>query len=71
MQGDFLTTLPAAMIGRASPAKAAVGDKPVCALIAACRKRNARSPNASMPKSMRIAAGSLLGGWCETRVLTG
>ena len=27
--GDVLTTLPAAMTGRASPAKAAVGDKPV------------------------------------------
>ena len=33
MQGDFLTTLPAAMTGRASPAKAAVGDKPVFAYI--------------------------------------
>ena len=29
-----LTTLPAAMTGRASPAKAAVGDKPVFAYIA-------------------------------------
>ncbi len=28
-QGSDLTTLPAAMTGRASPAKAAVGDKPV------------------------------------------
>ena len=33
-QGDELTTLPAAMTGRASPAKAAVGDKPVFAYIA-------------------------------------
>jgi len=33
MQGDVLTTLPAAMTGRASPAKAAVGDKPVFAYI--------------------------------------
>src|SRR5215212_9350890 len=33
-QGDVLTTLPAAMTGRASPAKAAVGDKPVFAYIA-------------------------------------
>jgi hypothetical protein len=30
---DVLTTLPAAMTGRASPAKAAVGDKPVYAYI--------------------------------------
>ena len=30
---DVLTTLPAAMTGRASPAKAAVGDKPVFAYI--------------------------------------
>jgi hypothetical protein len=33
-QGEVLTTLPAAMTGRASPAKAAVGDKPVFAYIA-------------------------------------
>jgi hypothetical protein len=32
-QADVLTTLPAAMTGRASPAKAAVGDKPVFAYI--------------------------------------
>ena len=32
-QGNVLTTLPAAMTGRASPAKAAVGDKPVLAYI--------------------------------------
>ena len=32
-QGTALTTLPAAMTGRASPAKAAVGDKPVFAYI--------------------------------------
>jgi hypothetical protein len=32
-QGQVLTTLPAAMTGRASPAKAAVGDKPVFAYI--------------------------------------
>ena len=32
-QPDVLTTLPAAMTGRASPAKAAVGDKPVFAYI--------------------------------------
>ena len=32
--GEVLTTLPAAMTGRASPAKAAVGDKPVFAYIA-------------------------------------
>ena len=32
-QGDVLTTLPTAMTGRASPAKAAVGDKPVFAYI--------------------------------------
>jgi hypothetical protein len=31
--GEVLTTLPAAMTGRASPAKAAVGDKPVFAYI--------------------------------------
>ena len=31
--GTTLTTLPAAMTGRASPAKAAVGDKPVFAYI--------------------------------------
>ena len=33
-QPEALTTLPAAMTGRASPAKAAVGDKPVFAYIA-------------------------------------
>jgi len=33
-QGDVLPTLPEAMTGRASPAKAAVGDKPVFAYIA-------------------------------------
>ena len=33
-QGEVLTSLPAAMTGRASPAKAAVGDKPVFAYIA-------------------------------------
>ena len=32
-EGDVVTTLPAAMTGRASPAKAAVGDKPVFAYI--------------------------------------
>ena len=32
-QGNVLTTLPAAMTGRASPAKAAVGDEPVFAYI--------------------------------------
>src|SRR5690349_25068171 len=32
-RGNVLTTLPAAMTGRASPAKAAVGDKPVFAYI--------------------------------------
>src|SRR6187431_2498096 len=32
-QGEVLTTLPAAMTGRASPAKAAVGDKRVFAYI--------------------------------------
>jgi hypothetical protein len=32
-QGEVVTTLPAAMTGRASPAKAAVGDKPVFAYI--------------------------------------
>ena len=31
--GSVVTTLPAAMTGRASPAKAAVGDKPVFAYI--------------------------------------
>jgi hypothetical protein len=30
-QGEVLTALPVAMTGRASPAKAAVGDKPVFA----------------------------------------
>ena len=33
-QSEVLTNLPAAMTGRASPAKAAVGDKPVFAYIA-------------------------------------
>jgi len=32
-QGNVLTTLPAAMTGRASPAKAALGDEPVLAYI--------------------------------------
>ena len=32
-EGNVLTTLPAAMTGRASPAKTAVGDKPVFAYI--------------------------------------
>ena len=33
-QGGVATALPAAMTGRASPAKAAVGDRPVFAYIA-------------------------------------
>ncbi len=33
-EGDLLARLPAAMTGRASPAKAALGDKPVFAYIA-------------------------------------
>jgi hypothetical protein len=33
VQDNVVTTLPAAMTGRASPAKAAVGDKPVFAYI--------------------------------------
>ena len=33
-QGEVATTLPEAMTGKASPAKAAVGDKPVFAYIA-------------------------------------
>ncbi|HMH29234.1 MAG TPA: hypothetical protein VK580_11675 [Steroidobacteraceae bacterium] len=42
-------TLPAAMTGRASPAKAAHRDKPVFAYSAVYRSRNAALPNASMP----------------------
>jgi hypothetical protein len=34
VEGTVLTTLPEAMTGRASPAKAAVGDKPVFAYVA-------------------------------------
>ena len=41
------TRLPESMNGKASPAKAAVGDKPVFAYIAACRSRSAASPNTS------------------------
>ena len=33
-QGEVATTLPEAMTGKASPAKAAVGDKPVFTYIA-------------------------------------
>src|SRR4051794_20498578 len=44
-EGDARTTLPAAMTGRASPAKAAVGDKPVFAYIS------------SLPEPQRSIAG--------------
>ena len=47
-QGNVLTTLRAAMTGRASPAKATDGDEPVFDYIRACRSRNEASPNASM-----------------------
>ena len=46
-QGKVLAKLPVAMTGRASPAKAADGDKPVFAYIA-CRSRSDPSRNASM-----------------------
>ena len=46
-QATVLTTLPAAMTGRASPAKAAVGDKPVFAYIS------------SLPQPQRSIAGRI------------
>ena len=41
-QTNVLTSLPAAMTGRASPAKAAVGDKPGELLLVTPKKRSGR-----------------------------
>src|SRR6476620_1242962 len=46
-QGGVGFALPEAMTGRASPAKAAVGDKPVSPTSPACRNRSAASPKRS------------------------
>lgn len=43
------TTLPAAMTGRASPAKAKEGNEPVFAYIRSLPQPQAALPNASMP----------------------
>jgi hypothetical protein len=65
---DVLTTLPEAMTGRASPAKAAVGDKPVLAYISSLPQ-----PQRSIAERVdALAAETLPGmawygvgdGWC-------
>jgi hypothetical protein len=58
-QGSVLTMLPAAMTGRASPAKAAVGDKPVFAYISSLPQPQRSIANASMPwRPRRCRPGS-------------
>ena len=48
-QDEAATTLPESMVtGKASPAKAAVGDKRSSPTSPACRSRSAASRNASM-----------------------
>ena len=52
------TTLPAAMTGRASPAKAAVGDKPVFAYISSLpQPQAAASPRVSMSLAAKTLPG--------------
>ena len=75
-QDNVLTTLPAAMTGRASPAKAAVGDKPVFAYIsqpaaaATLHRRTRRCPGgqdaADLQRSVKwgMAWYGVGDGWC-------
>jgi hypothetical protein len=56
-QGDVLTMLPAAMTGRASPAKAAVGDKPVFAYISSLPQ-----PQRSIAEHVDVLAARTLPG---------
>ena len=56
-QDDVLTTLPAAMTGRASPAKAAVGDEPVFAYI-----RSLPEPQRSIAERVDALAARTLPG---------
>ena len=56
-QGNVLTTLPAAMTGRASPAKAAVGDEPVFAYI-----RSLPEPQRSIAERVDALAAKTLPG---------
>ena len=56
-QDNELTTLPAAMTGRASPAKAAVGDKPVFAYI-----RSLPQPQRSIAERVDALAAETLPG---------
>ena len=56
-QGDVLTDLPVAMTGRASPAKAAVGDKPVFAYI-----RSLPEPHRSIAERVDALAAQTLPG---------
>jgi hypothetical protein len=56
-QDEVLTTLPTAMTGRASPAKAALGDEPVFAYI-----RSLPEPQRSIAEALdALAAGTLPG----------
>ena len=48
-QPNVLTSLPAAMTGRASPAKAALGDKPVFAYINSLPEPQRSIADRSMP----------------------
>src|SRR3954470_1977037 len=56
-QPEVLTTLPAAMTGRASPAKAAVGDKPVFAYMSSLPE-----PQRSIAEQIDALAASTLPG---------
>src|SRR3954447_8084584 len=56
-QPDVLATLPAAMTGRASPAKAAVGDKPVFAYISSLPQ-----PQRSIAERVDALAAATLSG---------
>src|SRR5215212_5559821 len=56
-EGEVLATLPAAMTGRASPAKAAVGDKPVFAYIGSLPQ-----PQRSIAKRVDALAAETLPG---------
>ena len=67
-EGTVLTNLPAAMTGRASPAKAAVGDKPVFAYISSLPQ-----PQRSIAERVDALAATTLpapqrcvkwGSWC-------
>jgi hypothetical protein len=56
-EGDVVATLPEAMTGRASPAKAAIGDKPVFAYIA-----NLPEPQRSIAERVDALAAETLPG---------